>query len=276
MIKTWMISGCSSGLGKEMVHQLAAKGEQVVATARTISSLSYTAEYPNVLALQLDVKQKEQIKNTVSQAIAHFGGIDVLVNNAGYGQMGALEEVSVDDMMLQFDTNFWGSVHLTREVLPHMRARKQGTIQVVTSIAGLIGSAGASVYNASKFALEGLFEALSVELQEHNINISIVEPGPFRTAFLDYSLKLPDAIEAYTTGAPARTRAFLMEGNGMQSGDPVLAVNHMITVCNMAKPPLRLLLGASAFDRYKSKLQKELEKLEEVKHFAMHADYIVK
>lgn len=271
-----MISGCSSGLGKEMVHQLAAKGEQVVATARTISSLSYTAEYPNVLALQLDVKQKEQIKNTVSQAIAHFGGIDVLVNNAGYGQMGALEEVSVDDMMLQFDTNFWGSVHLTREVLPHMRARKQGTIQVVTSIAGLIGSAGASVYNASKFALEGLFEALSVELQEHNINISIVEPGPFRTAFLDYSLKLPDAIEAYTTGAPARTRAFLMEGNGMQSGDPVLAVNHMITVCNMAKPPLRLLLGASAFDRYKSKLQKELEKLEEVKHFAMHADYIVK
>jgi NAD(P)-dependent dehydrogenase (short-subunit alcohol dehydrogenase family) len=271
----WFITGCSSGFGKEIAKQLLDAGECVVATARNISSLDDLPKSENLMTLTLDVKDKAAINTCVDAAIARFGRIDKLINNAGYGQMGALEEVSDADLHEQFETNFWGVVHLTRAVLPHMRLQKSGTIQVVSSIAGLIGSAGASVYNASKFALEGMFEALSVELQEHNIQISIVEPGPFRTAFLDYSLKLPEAMEAYTSGAPARTREFLETGNGKQIGDPVVAVQHMISVCNMPQPPLRLVLGASAYDRYKNKLNKELEQLEAIKQLAISADYPV-
>ena len=152
--RVWLITGCSSGFGKELVIQLAARGEQVVATARRPETLDYI-QSDHVLKLQLDVTDMKQVDGVIETTIHEFGRIDVLINNAGYGQGGALEEVSDGDIRQQFETNVFGVINMTKAVLPHMRKQQSGHIQVLSSIAGLVASGGFGIYNASKFALEG-------------------------------------------------------------------------------------------------------------------------
>lgn len=270
--KVWLITGCSSGFGKELVMQLSDKGEQVVATARNIDALSYT-DATNVLKLKLDVTNAADIKNVVDTTIAKFGRIDVLINNAGYGQGGALEEVSDEAIRAQFETNVFGVINLTKAVLPHMRKQGSGTIQVLSSIAGLISSAGFGIYNASKFALEGLFEAVAAEVAHLNIKVTLVEPGPFRTEFLGGSIKVAESIDDYQKGAVGTTRNYIAGMSYKQAGNPVKAAEFMIEVAETEKPPLRLLLGRSAWERYQNKLNNELKNLESGKHYALDADF---
>jgi NAD(P)-dependent dehydrogenase (short-subunit alcohol dehydrogenase family) len=270
--KVWLITGCSSGFGKELVTQLSAKGEQVIATARNIDSLKYT-DAANVLKLKLDVTNAADIKNVVDTSIAKFGRIDVLINNAGYGQGGALEEVSDEAIRAQFETNVFGVINLTKAVLPHMRKQGSGTIQVLSSIAGLISSAGFGIYNASKFALEGLFEAVAAEVAHLNIKVTLIEPGPFRTEFLGGSIKVAESIEDYQSGTVGTTRNYIASMSNKQAGNPVKAAEFMIEVAEAEKAPLRLLLGRSAWERYQNKLNNELKNLEAGKHYALDADF---
>jgi NAD(P)-dependent dehydrogenase (short-subunit alcohol dehydrogenase family) len=271
--KVWFITGCSSGFGKELVNQLVAKGEQVVATARRVESLDYITD-SSVLKLKLDVTDKSQVESAVKATIDKFGKIDVLINNAGYGQIGAFEEVSDEEIRVQYETNVFGVMTVTRAVLPHMRKAKSGHIQVLSSIGGLVAGGGFSIYNSTKFAMEGFFEGLAQEVAHLGIKATIVEPGPFRTEFLGGSIKVSGtSLPDYETGAAATSKKYAQDNDGKQAGDPAKAAEFMIEVAQMEQPPLRLLLGKSALSRYKSKLENELKNLETFGHYATDADF---
>ena len=186
MKKVWLITGCSKGFGRILVEQLLDRtDDSIVATARNLSSIEHFSKtHPDrVLSTQLDVTKEEDIKKTVDAAMKSFHRIDVLVNNAGYGLAGALEECSMDEIRKIFETNVFGPMAMTKAVLPYMRHQKSGYILNISSIAGLIGAAGLSLYNSTKFAVEGLSEGLAQELADFNIKVTLIEPGPFRTDF---------------------------------------------------------------------------------------------
>ena len=187
----WLITGCSTGFGRELVRVLAARGHPVVATARNPATLGEFASNPQVLTAALDVTDPDQIGRAVTDAIARFGQIDVLVNNAGYGYLSAVEEGENDEVRAMFEVNVFGLASMTKSVLPGMRARHSGTIVNISSMGGLIGFPGIGYYNATKFAVEGLTEALAKECAPLGIKVIAVEPGPFRTDWAGRSLKTP-------------------------------------------------------------------------------------
>jgi NAD(P)-dependent dehydrogenase (short-subunit alcohol dehydrogenase family) len=200
------------------------------------------------------VTHREQITTAVEQALEQFGHIDVLVNNAGYGMVAAIEEATGEDIRREIDTNVYGVVNVTRALLPHLRARRSGHVINLSSIAGIIASPGLGYYNLTKFAVEGFSEALATEIAPLGIKVTIIEPGPFRTEFLAGSLVEsgePIADYAETAG---RTRVNMRKGSGSQKGDPRKAVAAIIQVVNAPEPPLRLLLGAIAFRRAHDKI----------------------
>ncbi len=261
--RIWFITGASSGFGREMVGQLLAKGEKVVATARNPESLSDLDGHENLLITRLDVTDKASIQNAVHQTTEKFGTIDVLVNNAGYGQMGPLEEVSEEDIRIQFETNVFGLIEVTKAVLPLMRQQRSGHILNLSSIAGLVSFPAVGIYNASKYAVEGLSEALAQEVAAFGIKVTLIEPGAFRTRFHNtQSVKVPDnTIPDYkelTLGTVKRMQDF----DGDQPGDPVKAVTAMIEVADQPEPPLRLLLGKDAWTNFNRKLIQVQEELD--------------
>ena len=211
-------------------------------------------KYPETAkALALDVTDPAQVDSVVKQAFAKFGQVDVLVNNAGYGVAGAIEEVSEAEFMPMFETNVFGLLRVTRAFLPHLRKQRSGHIINLSSIGGLVASPGIGFYNATKFAVEGLSEALAAELAPLGIHVTIVEPGPFRTDFLGRSgVVAKDRIADYD-GTAGNMRTYFAENNGKQKGDPLRAVHAMMQVVESPNPPLRLLLGASALQRLRSK-----------------------
>ncbi len=261
--KVWFITGASFGFGLLLTKYLLELGANVVATARNIADLTdLTTRYPATLDVRtLDVTNSSHIDAAVKDALARFGHVDVLVNNAGYGVMGALEEGTPKEVMPMFQTNVFGLIELTKAFLPQFRARRSGNIVNFSSIGGLIGSAGWGYYNASKFAVEGLSEALYQELKPLGIHVTIIEPGPFRTGFLGRSAKeagqaLPDY--AQTAG---KAREYNATQAGKQQGDPQKAIEAVVAAVSAPEPPLRLLLGKSALERYRAKLdsvQKEI------------------
>ncbi|HUP91240.1 MAG TPA: oxidoreductase [Solimonas sp.] len=273
--RVWLITGCSKGLGRTLAAEVLARGDRVVATARNASSLAaLAAEAPaRVLALALDVTDQARVGEVVQQATERFGRIDVLVNNAGYGLAGAVEEVSDAEARAQMETNFFGALACTRAVLPGMRARKSGHILQISSIAGFAATPGLGIYNASKFALEGFSEALAQEVAPLGIRVTIVEPGPFRTDWAGPSLiaartELPDY--AATAG---RTRGYLRQVSGQQAGDPQRAARAMIQVVESAEPPLRLPLGAIALGRVRGKLAAVATEVEAWQAVGLGADF---
>jgi NAD(P)-dependent dehydrogenase (short-subunit alcohol dehydrogenase family) len=219
------------------------------------------------LVLPLDVTNQAQVDSAVEQAIAKFGRVDVLVNNAGYGVAGAIEEVSDEEFMPMFETNVFGLLRVTRAFLSHLRRQRSGHILNLSSIGGLLASPGLGYYSATKFAVEAISESLSAELAPIGVRVTIIEPGPFRTDFLGRSsvvakTRIPD----YDSTA-GNMRKYFAENDGKQRGDPLRAVRAMIQVVESPQPPLRLLLGRSALERLRSKLanwEKEIGAWEQV------------
>jgi NADP-dependent 3-hydroxy acid dehydrogenase YdfG len=254
--RVWFITGASTGFGRLLAEEVLKAGGKVIATARRLDKVAdLEAQYPQTAkALTLDVTDAGQVDSAVTQAFAKFGQVDVLVNNAGYGVAGAIEEVSDAEFMPMFETNVFGLLRVTRAFLPHLRKQRSGHILNLSSIGGVVAGPGIGFYNATKFAVEGLSEALATELAPLGIRVTIIEPGPFRTDFLGRSGVVAKArIADYDTTA-GNMRQYFAENDGKQRGDPLRAVQAMIQVVESPEPPLRLLLGQSALQRLRGKL----------------------
>ena len=255
-MKTWFITGCSAGLGKRLAEMVASRGDRLVATARDAESLrELAAHFPDsVRAVALDVTRAGDAAAAVHVAEEAFGGLDILVNNAGYGFMGAIEEAEPAEYRPLFDVNVFGLIETTRAALPSLRRRGGGRIVNLSSGAGIVGMGGHGYYNATKFAVEGLSEALAQEVAPFGIRVIIVEPGPFRTEFLGRSIAVAkrQMADYAATGGHART---YREGNdGRQAGDPDKAVAVMLQAIDAENPPLHLPLGPRAHDLAARKL----------------------
>jgi NAD(P)-dependent dehydrogenase (short-subunit alcohol dehydrogenase family) len=267
--RTWFITGASTGFGRLLAEEVLKAGDAVIATARKLDKIAdLERQYPQkAKALVLDVTDAGQVDSAVTQAFAQFGQVDVLVNNAGYGVAGAIEEVSESEFIPMFETNVFGLIGVTRAFLPHLRRQRSGHILNLSSIGGLIGSAGIGFYNSAKFAVEGLSEALAAELAPLGIHVTIVEPGPFRTDFLGRSGVIAATRIADYNNTAGNMRKYFAENDGKQPGDPLRAVHAMMQVVESPTPPLRLLLGRSALQRVRTKLdnwQKEIAAWESV------------
>jgi NAD(P)-dependent dehydrogenase (short-subunit alcohol dehydrogenase family) len=267
--KVWFITGASTGFGRLLAEEVLKAGGKVVATARKVDKVAdLESQYPQAaLALALDVTDAGQVDSAATQAIAKFGRIDVLVNNAGYGVAGAIEEVSEAEFMPMFETNVFGLLRVTRAFLPQFRKQRSGNVLNLSSIGGVVSSPGMGYYNATKFAVEGISEALAAELAPLGVHVTIIEPGPFRTDFLGRSGVVAKTQIADYDGTAANMRKYFAENDGKQKGDPSRAVKAMIQVVESPNPPLRLLLGASALQRLRGKLsnwEKEIAAWEQV------------
>lgn len=247
--KIWFVTGASKGLGRSLVLQLLAQGYKVAATSRSIDELRKLSTAADFLPLAVDLKSESSVKEAVAATIRQFGRIDVLVNNAGYGQVGGLEELSDAEVRANFDVNVFGLLNVTRAILPHMRAQQSGHIFNISSIAGFTGAfPGFGVYCATKFAVDGLSESLSAETKPFGIKVTIVSPGYFRTDFLaSGSLGVPaQPIAAYQAVRDVQS-AHQHEINGNQAGDPEKAVAAIINVAAVENAPLHLFLGEDAY-----------------------------
>jgi NAD(P)-dependent dehydrogenase (short-subunit alcohol dehydrogenase family) len=259
----WFITGASSGFGDAFARFALAQGHSVVATARDVSKLgALTAMAPDrVLACAVDVTRPGDISAAVQAAITRFGRIDVLFNNAGYGIVGAVEETPEAELRAQMETNFFGAVSAIQAVLPAMRAQKSGAIVNMSSLGGQMSFAGFGAYSASKFALEGLSEALAGEVAAFGIKVLIVEPGAFRTSFAASAMKHMPIMEAYRD-IVGGTRAFAQSMHGTQAGDPMKAAAAIALALAAEKTPLRLQLGADAVDAVRGHAQAMLQDLD--------------
>ena len=268
--KVWFITGSSTGFGRELAEQALEKGYKVVATARKTETIADLVEkYPETArAVQLDVTNADDVKNSVEQAINEFGRIDVLVNNAGYGLGGGIEEPSEEQIRRQFETNVFGVISVMREVLPSMREQKSGHILNVSSIGGFRSGPSVGYYTATKFALEALSESLAKEMEHLGIKVTIVEPGGFRTDFAGRSFVLPEnRIDDYITSE--RIDNF-SQYDKKQPGDPVKAVAAMIKVVETENPPLRLPLGADAVNGMEEKMEQVKQNIDEWREVAVN------
>lgn len=249
MSKTWFVTGASSGFGHAIVEEALHRGDNVVAAARS----PIDVQHERLLVVRLDVTKQSDIEAAVAAAIARFGRIDVLVNNAGYSMVGAVEETSDAELRLAMETMFFGAVALTRAVLPSMRAQKSGTIVQITSMGGLTTAPGFGAYCAAKHALEGLSECMAGELAPHGVRVLIVEPGAFRTALFGKSFRVMPPMDAYA-GTVGATRKYAAENDGKQPGDPAKAAAAIADAVAMSEVPLRLPLGADAVNGIRQKL----------------------
>jgi NAD(P)-dependent dehydrogenase (short-subunit alcohol dehydrogenase family) len=271
----WLITGCSTGFGRELAGLALRCGHRVVATARDIARLGdLVADYPTIaIALALDVTNGQQTTRAVATAERAFGRIDVLVNNAGYGYLAAVEEGEDEEIRAMFETNLFGLVALTKAVLPGMRARRHGHIINISSIGGLVGNPGSGYYNATKFAVEGLSEALAKEVEPLGIRVTAVEPGPFRTDWAGRSLKQTrQPIAAYAETAGAR-RAQVSGRSGKQPGDPARAAAAIMQIVGAPKPPRHLVLGRPALDIIRTKLSDLADEIDEWAATTLGADF---
>ena len=255
--RTWLITGVSSGLGRALAEAVLGRGEVVIGTLRkSEQAAEFEALAPGrAIAMLLDVTDKSRVPDAVTQAIQAAGGIDVVVNNAGYGLSGAAEEVSDSEIRHQMETNFFGLVAVTQAALPFMRAQKRGHVVNISSVAGYKGILGMSIYSASKFAVEGFSEGLAAEAGHLGIKVTIVEPGAFRTRWSsnDAIVRSARVIEDYAPTAGA-VRAGLAKMHGHQENDPAKGATAIITAVDSQHPPLRLPLGADSVLYLREKL----------------------
>jgi NAD(P)-dependent dehydrogenase (short-subunit alcohol dehydrogenase family) len=274
-IPVWFITGCSTGFGKEIAKQVLARGWKAVVTARKPEQLEdiIHGHEGNALALKLDVTDTSQIEAAVQQAEQKFGRIDVLVNNAGYGYLAAIEEGEDDQVRRMFETNFFGLVDVTKAVLPVMRNQKSGHIVNISSIGGLVSFGATGYYHATKYAVEGLSESLAIETAPLGIKVLIVEPGPFRTDWAGRSLlESKTVIQDYDSTAGERRRQS-RNNSGKQVGDPERAATAIIQAVSSDNPPLRLVLGKPALGLAHKKLESVRENLNAWEKTTLSADY---
>ncbi len=264
--RTWLITGCSSGFGYEIALAALTAGDQVVATARQTDSLTaWTTQFPaQVLVLSLDVTNAGQVDSAVEQAVQRFGRLDVVVNNAGYGLVGAIEEVSDAEFRSIFDTDVFGVLNVTRAVLPTLRRQRSGHIINFSSVAGIRGSGGLGAYNAAKFAVEGLSEALNEEVAPLGLFVTIIEPGGFRTNWGGKSMRFSAAVLADYAGSAGRVRGFFESAQMPRraGGNPKKLAQAVLHIAHQSNPPRRLALGEDAYGVVQQKCATLLNDLE--------------
>ena len=256
MEKVWLITGCSTGFGRELAVEVLKKGDMAVVTARkTVDILDIVKDYPTrSMALELDVTKSDQIQQVIKKSMDQFGRIDVLVNNAGIGYFGAVEESEDAEVRKMFEINFFGLAKMTQEVLPCMRAQRRGHIINIASIGGLVSFPTVGFYNATKYAVDGLSECLAKETAPLGIKVTIVAPSGFRTDWAGRSAKNSRVvIDDYATTAHANKNN-IRGYSGKQPGDPLRAARAIIQVVESPNPPLRLLLGKAALRGARAKL----------------------
>lgn len=251
--QTWFVTGASSGFGRAIAEHALEQGHAVVATARDPSRIEdLAARAPDrTLAIRLDVTHAGEAEAAVAAAVSAFGRIDVVVDNAGYGIVGAVEETDDPTLRAIMETNFFGAAAVIRAVLPQLRAQASGAIVNISSLGGQLSYPGFGAYSASKFALEGLSEALAAEVAPLGIKVMIVEPGAFRTEFAGAALRHLPVNEAYA-GTVGQTRRFAREMDRTQPGDPKKAAAAIAQALARPRPPLRLALGGDAVDAIRS------------------------
>lgn len=272
--KVWFITGASKGLGLALSKLALSQGHKVVATSRNIESFktSITEHPDNFLPLRVDITADKEVKAAIAQSIGKFGRIDVMVNNAGYSLVGSMEEMTDREFRQTMDVNLFGSVHVIRHVIPHLRAQQSGHIINISSNAGYIGFANATSYNAAKFALIGISEGLAQELLPFGIKVTVVAPGQFRTNFMDEgSLTFAkNKLEGYgLEQAEKMWRQF----SGQQPGDPQKLVKILTEIVAMENPPLHLLLGSDTYQLVKEHREKEAREFEAWKHLTLSTNF---
>ncbi|MNO21638.1 Serine 3-dehydrogenase [compost metagenome] len=274
-MRTWLITGASRGFGTLIAQQALAAGDAVIATARNPDDIeARLGRHPNLLAVRLDVTREEEAHAAVAAGIKHFGQIDVLVNNAGFGVLGAVEETSASETERLFATNVFGLLNVTRAVLPHMRRQRSGHVINISSLGGYQAYMGWGVYGSTKFAVEGISEAMHQELAPLGIKVTVVEPGFFRTDFLDdqslvkTALELPDY--AATVGV---MRHHAEAANHAQPGNPAKLAEALLALANASNPPLRLALGSDAVARIEAKNSAVEQELAQWRDLSLSTDF---
>ena len=277
MSKIWFITGATRGIGAEIVKAALAAGDTVVATGRDANKIAATFGLADgrLLALPLDVTQPHQVDTAIEAALAKFGRIDVLVNNAGYGQLGPFEEHNASAAEAQFATNVFGLFNVSRAVLPAMRKQRSGHIFNLSSIAGVRGGPGGALYSASKFAVEGFSESLAAEVAPFNIHVTIIEPGFFRTDFLD-----PSSVRYGNQGIAdyAELSATISNNyqarNHTQAGDPARLAQVFVQLANEARPPLRFAAGTDAIEISEARLESRRAELAQWRALSASTDIV--
>ncbi|MES2266020.1 MAG: oxidoreductase [Bacteroidota bacterium] len=273
MTKVWFITGSSRGLGRSLTEAVLATGDKVAATARNTDSLKELEDkYPGqVYTIQLDVTNYPQVHRAIADTVSHFGKIDVLVNNAGFGITGAVEAYTDEQVRSQLETNLYAPIEITRAVLPYMRKQQSGYILQISSIGGRVGSGGVSIYQAAKFGLSGFSEGLAVEVAPLGIKIICVEPGGFRTDWGGDSMTYAPHVDGYETTVDNRVSAF-RNGSFKPIGDPDKAAKVIIEMVNNPEPPLHLLLGSEAVAIVKHSEAAKLRELEKWERTSISTD----
>lgn len=274
MAKIWFITGSSRGLGRSLTEAVLAKGDMVAATARKPEQLNdLAAKYPTqLLALRLDVTQREQIHQAVADTVAHFGKIDVLVNNAGFGITGATEAYTDEQVRSQLETNLYAPIAITRAVIPYMRKQRSGHILQISSIGGRTGNPGVSIYQAAKFGVSGFSEVLAKELKPLGIHVTSVEPGGFRTDWGGDSMTYAEKVEGYETTIDW-IREYFRTGEYVPMGDPAKAAKVMINLVDEPNPPVHLVLGSEAIGLLKMANAERDTEMEKWMHVSTSTDH---
>lgn len=274
MPKTWFITGASRGLGAEIAKAALKAGCNVAATARDAQKIKEAfPKSDHLLPLTLDVTKEEEVHAAVSAAVKKFGRIDVLVNNAGYGHLGVFEETTLDEVRAQYQTNVFGLMAVTKEIVPHMRKQREGRIFNICSGAGHRGVFGGTAYNPSKFAVEGFSQALAEEMAPFNVTVTSISPGFFRTDFLDknsvrYSKR---SISDYDKGMN-ELQAFYAGRNHKQLGDPKKLAEVILKLSEMPNPPVSFFAGSDAVEGLTKVLKHKQEELEKWRHLSLSTD----
>ncbi|MFJ2527596.1 oxidoreductase [Pseudomonas helmanticensis] len=274
-MRTWFITGASRGFGSLIAERALRAGDAVIATARNPQDITERlGDQANLLAVRLDVTREEEAHQAVAEGIKRFGRIDVLINNAGFGVLGAVEETSASETERLFATNVFGLLNVTRAVLPHMRAQRSGRVINISSIGGYQAYMGWGVYGSTKFAVEGITEALHQELAPLGIQATVVEPGFFRTDFLDEQSLIKTRLElADYDETVGKMRAFAEAANHAQPGDPQKFAEAMLALVNAPNPPQRLALGSDTVARIEAKNRLVAQELAEWNELALSTDF---
>ncbi|NIJ54066.1 oxidoreductase [Dyadobacter arcticus] len=269
--KVWFVTGASKGLGLVLVQKLLANGLKVAATSRNMTDLhqAVSGQTDLFLPLQVDLKNESSVQQAIEKTVATFGNIDIVVNNAGYGLTGSIEELTDSETRENFEVNVFGTLNVIRKAMPYLREQKSGHIFNISSIGGFTGDfPGFAIYCATKFAVVGLTESLAAEVKSFGIKVTVVEPGYFRTNFLTSgSLGTPKNEIAEYKEVREVQNAHQQDINGNQPGDPAKAADVLIRIASEANPPLNLFLGQDAYDLAQAKIEavgKELENWKEV------------
>ncbi len=270
--KVWLITGTSKGLGLHLTRLLLSKGHKVVATSRNTAALEeeITSDKKNLYALELDITSDQEVKKAIEKAVERFGRIDVVVNNAGYSLVGSMEEMTDKEFRSTMDINLFGTVNIIRNVMPYLRKQEAGHIINISSNAGYVGFANAASYNAAKFGVIGLTEALALEVNRFGIKVTVVAPGQFRTEFMNSIQYVKNKIEVYGVEEAQKTWSGF---SGKQQGDPEKLVNILVEISGMEEPPLHLLLGTDTYDLLLQKRRDEAAEFEKWKDLTLSTDF---